>query len=565
MKPGIDSDPGLTRRLHALLTAPMSGSSPHGSLRGTRLSVPLHRLASMTATTTTRSRRLTAKQRAEVAKGLVARTEERRTKTSGVIPEKHRASLGQFFTPSQVAVHLASLFDLPAKDHWRLLDPGAGVGSLTAAVIADAIAHGCTGSIGVTAFELDEGLIEALNETMADCVDTASRAGIQVTAEVVNADFLEWVASHDYLGATDVPRYDFVITNPPYKKVDSRSRTRKLTEMVGCGSPNLYTAFISMALRVMNDGGQLVAITPRSFANGPYFLPFREDLLSRTSLRHVHVFESRSSAFADTDVLQENVIWRADVGAPRGPVVIAHSEAPGEPISAREVPHVEVVSESDPQRFLHFRLDEAADDVAARMAAMACSVTDLGMTVSTGMVVDFRSRDCLTDQRTSETAPMVYPAHLKEGRSHWPAGATKPSHYIVNPASERDLLPEGWYVVVKRFSAKEEKRRVVAAVWDPTAVPGPVAFDNKTNVFHIRKSGLDRDLARGLAAYLNSTFLDDAFRQFSGHTQVNATDLRGLRYPSDAQLRWMGQRLTDGVAWGESLDDLLTEATSRER
>jgi adenine-specific DNA-methyltransferase len=39
-----------------------------------------------------------------------------------------------------------------------------------------------------------------------------------------------------------------------------------------------------------------------------------------------------------------------------------------------------------------------------------------------------------------------------------------------------------------------------------------------------------------LAAFLNSTVLDVYFRQFNGHTQVNATDLRNLRYPSRSQL-----------------------------
>jgi adenine-specific DNA-methyltransferase len=40
-------------------------------------------------------------------------------------------------------------------------------------------------------------------------------------------------------------------------------------------------------------------------------------------------------------------------------------------------------------------------------------------------------------------------------------------------------------------------------------------------------------------AYLNSQEVDDYFRVFSGHTQVNATDLRRLRYPTIEQLKSM--------------------------
>ena len=320
-----------------------------------------------------------------------------------------------------------------------------------------------------------------------------------------------------------------------------------------------------MALRVTADRGQLVAITPRSFANGAYFLPFRRDLLLRTSLRHVHLYESRSSAFADTAVLQENVIWRADVGAQRGAVVISHSESPQHVNVSRSVPHTSVVSDDDANLFLHFRLDEDADAVAGLMDAMPETLTTLGISVSTGIVVDFRSREHLSDVATPNTVPMVYPAHLRNGVSQWPEGCKKPSHFVVTDESRKMLLPEGWYVVVKRFSAKEEARRVVAALWDPTANRSAVAFDNKTNVFHVCKHGLDEDVARGLTAYLNTRFVDDAFRHFSGHTQVNAADLKKLRYPTMEQLRKMGRYTESAEQSGDDTDEILDASMRGER
>ena len=51
------------------------------------------------------------------------------------------------------------------------------------------------------------------------------------------------------------------------------------------------------------------------------------------------------------------------------------------------------------------------------------------------------------------------------------------------------------------------------------------------------------DLAKGLAVFLNSTLMDVYFRQFNGHTQVNATDLRNLRYPTPAQLESLGRKI----------------------
>jgi adenine-specific DNA-methyltransferase len=59
-------------------------------------------------------------------------------------------------------------------------------------------------------------------------------------------------------------------------------------------------------------------------------------------------------------------------------------------------------------------------------------------------------------------------------------------------------------------------------------------------VFHLDSRGLDRATAVGLVCFLNCTLVDVYVRQFSGHTQINAGDLRHLRYPSAAELRSIG-------------------------
>lgn len=48
-------------------------------------------------------------------------------------------------------------------------------------------------------------------------------------------------------------------------------------------------------------------------------------------------------------------------------------------------------------------------------------------------------------------------------------------------------------------------------------------------------------LCHGLVVYLNSTAVDEWFRRFNGHTQVNATDLRRMRYPDRACLVEIGE------------------------
>ena len=97
--------------------------------------------------------------------------------------------------------------------------------------------------------------------------------------------------------------------------------------------------------------------------------------------------------------------------------------------------------------------------------------------------------------------------------------------------------------MVRRFSSKEEKRRIVASVVQPDTFGDAemLGLENHLNVYHENKHGLPEALARGLAMYLNTTGVDENFRRSSGHTQVNATDLKMMKYPSRKALIALGE------------------------
>jgi adenine-specific DNA-methyltransferase len=58
---------------------------------------------------------------------------------------------------------------------------------------------------------------------------------------------------------------------------------------------------------------------------------------------------------------------------------------------------------------------------------------------------------------------------------------------------------------------------------------GLIGIENHLNFFHRKRAGLSVAMAKGLCRFLNSSVADRYFRQFNGHTQVNASDLRAFR------------------------------------
>ena len=278
------------------------------------------------------------------------------------------------------------------------------------------------------------------------------------------------------------------------------------------------------------------------------------------SINRIHVFDYRDRAFEDDDVLQENVILHAIKAHQQERVTISSRADPNDPfITVREVEYAQLVYPDDPNLFIHIVPDGLGQRIGQKVRSLSTSLDELGITVSTGKVVDFRAADFLKEKPDAETVPLIYPSNFSQGYIAWPNGQNrKPSAIRLAQETTSLLVPSGWYVLVKRFSAKEEKKRVVAAIYDPARVDaGLIGIENHLNYYHQNGKGLPPLLAKGLAAFLNSTIVDEYFRQFSGHTQVNATDLRNLKYPSLPQLMAIGDKIGDEFPEQDEIDQII--------
>jgi len=478
---------------------------------------------------------------------------------------KTQDRLGQYFTPHRAAELIAAMPSL--VDHGqtiRVLDPGAGSGMLMAALIQRLAVECPDCTVHVTAVEIDEDVVAALEATVERCLQWAGHRGMSLTVDIRREDFIETATG---LTSVDAPGdFDLVIMNPPYAKLAASSPYRRAVLAHGVDCPNLYAAFLALGVIALKPGGQLVAITPRSFANGPYFERFRTFFLRSLTMNRVHTFESRSTVFSDNGVLQENIVFSGTRDGEVKRVRLTSSRGHVDKAAEHIVDYDVLVRPDDPRKFLRITAGDADAAVAETMRAMPMALASIDLSVSTGKIVDFRSRDNLRDDADLDCVPLIYPGNVRGGVVAWPRSIRKAQGFsILNEADRKMLLPAGCYVLVKRFSAKEERRRIVAAVWDPkTNGDSAVAFENHLNVFHQDGRGFDRNIAVGLSLWLNSSVVDQYFRTFSGHTQVNATDLRSLRYPSLATLQALGTGRSPGLPEQDELDRLVDNVINRD-
>jgi len=469
---------------------------------------------------------------------LLTAVEQTRLRVSKNTDAKKKSQLGQFFTPASIAQFMASLFADGGSSEYRLLDAGAGIGSLSSAFLERCInGELICKNIAITAFELDSHIHEELDGLLASYKDR-----LPLAYEILGGDFIEQAVNK--IQFDHGHGFTHAILNPPYKKIGSNSCHRLLLRQAGIETVNLYTAFVALSLAMMAPGGQIVAIIPRSFCNGPYYRPFRDFVLKSAAIRHIHLFGLRNKAFKDDEVLQENIILLLERGSPQGSVTVTTSTDDSfADLMAHVHPFDRIVFPGDAERFIHIPTS-AGRNAIELSSAVHYSLDELGLKVSTGPVVDFRMKAHLRSMPEPGTVPLLYPAHFVGRNIEWPRlGIKKPNAIQRNAETEKYLYPDGFYCVVRRFSSKEEKRRIVAGVVRPGTFADAEALglENHLNVYHENKRGLPEALAHGLVMYLSTTGVDENFRRSSGHTQVNATDLRMMKYPSRNALIKLGE------------------------
>ncbi len=242
-------------------------------------------------------------------------------------------------------------------------------------------------ALHATVWEIDELLSRDIARTFEHCLSACREVGVAFTGELRQGNFI--LDASDFVGGLfdpeDRPRFHVAIMNPPYRKLRSNSPESASLSAVGIETSNLYSAFVWLAIKLLEQDGELVAITPRSFMNGSYFRPFRQALAHDFAFRRVHVYDARDTAFLGDDVLQENVIFHGIQGRACMPIKITTSRGPDDSgLVERMIKPADLIHPADKEFVLHVVSDETDARISQQMRALPNTLAELVVSVSTG-------------------------------------------------------------------------------------------------------------------------------------------------------------------------------------
>lgn len=471
----------------------------------------------------------------------------------------YRKNHGQFFTPPAVAHFMAGLC-APLQEGSLTVEPAAGAGILVAALAERLAKERTCRRWRVAAYEIDPALRPALCLGLGYTRHWLRERSIPLRFEIIPDDFIIANAVRlrpaPLLEIADAEKAPgLVIANPPYFKIPrSDPRVELLSEVVH-GQPNIYALFMAAAAKALAPEGQMVFITPRSFCSGPYFRQFRKWFFQTISPERVHLFTSRTDTFGQDDVLQENVILAGRKTSGRAEFVTVSSSNGAADLAennVRLVPLHDVLDLDSPDAVFNIPTDPVDDTIRRAFGHWKDRLSSFGLNISTGPIVPFRTGALMNAGNEAASAPVLWMQHIGRMAVTWPLlRFHKPQHIRVQTDTYSLLVPNENFVLIRRFSAKEENCRITAAPYIKGSLPFEyLGIENHLNYLHRPGGTLSQNEAYGLAAILNSRWVDQYFRQLSGNTQINAAELRNLPLPPLDKVNRIGERIqhTGGVS-----------------
>jgi adenine-specific DNA-methyltransferase len=454
-----------------------------------------------------------------------------------------RKERGHFGTAPAIADFMAGMFTQIPSESLRILDAGAGVGTLSAAVCQRVLQQRNPCRLVFELWENDPQLEVHLQRTMETCRKALCESGHEMKFTIQTRDFVLEHAQPSLFAAASTASFDLAIMNPPYFKVRKDSASARAMAHVVHGQPNVYAFFLAVAADLLREGGEMVAITPRSYFNGLYFKRFRKWFFERMTVRRIHVFESRTDAFREDEVLQENVILLAEKAGKAREVLLSSSSGRNfQNVGRQTLPYRRVIEDRSGDQVIRVAASGLEQQIVEAVDNLPHRFRELPFKISTGPVVAFRSTQFLRRQRLDNTAPLLWMHNIRPFVTRFPPKNGKPMHIVVSDESNRLLVPAKRYVLLKRFTAKEEQRRLVAGILESKDSYSPfIGLENHLNYIYKPSGELSSAEALGLAALLNSGLVDHYFRAISGNTQVNAAEIRTMPVPCVEAIRQIGR------------------------
>ena len=472
--------------------------------------------------------------------------------TGKLIREKSKSEnvrLGRLFTKKDTARLMAGMLSLDeSKTVYTVLDPGAGTGILTAAVVEEICKkYSSCKQIFVTCYENDPEFLPMLRDNLERIRKKCRHDyNVKLFVTVYEENYLTDSKNHytvTFFGSVVEDKFDIVICNPPVELVGKTSAECETVGGVTQLKISLAFLFAKLAKRHLEDGGQLVIMLPTLVASASLLTEFRKEMAKELSLEKIHLFIGKQKNKSRAVPLKKNIILAYGKCPRPDTVTISTSFDSGKSVTV--LPPLEydfVVDKNDGTLTLPKNIEDTK--IVKYISTFPETLSGLGLKMSTGLIIDSKCEGLLFTEPIKTSVPVIRPSHMKNGQISFPQPVKRQYVAPVNPSL---VQKNKNMVIIKRVPAGSDERFVNSSIYMAAQLPAYkyISTHNKINFIDTKEknSEICPRLAFGLFALLNSTIYDRYISIVSKSKQINSKEMRSLPLPPRNIIENIGMRL----------------------
>lgn len=436
--------------------------------------------------------------------------------------------LSLYFTPHEIADCFINDVIIIKKDNIKILDPSCGNGMLILKLIEKILTEYAPKEISVYVFDVEAALIDNIKIILK--LINFKKIGINLTIKSYCEDYLE----------SDLNvKFDYIVMNPPYKKVNVSDVPTDLQGII-VGQPNMYHLFIIKALEALDEDGFLYILSPKNYLSGKYTERLRYKLVNEYGFNKIHTFNNRRTFF-DVKITQEICIVHISKEYCEDVYVSYNGN------NTMKLPFEKLILDSK-TNIIQTPRNTNDYDLISKFKKFPKGVIGSSILMKTGKVVQFRVNNNYLHEEEYDNiedgVPLIVYRHINSGKLDYNRlSDTLKNKYITiedNNSTKSLLIDNRNYVILRKNTDKKYDKLISSILYLKDLEINKLGLDNGLAYLTNTDDSLTIVEVRGIQCILMSKQFDDYYRMVNSSHTLNVYEFENLHFPDISTIRSVG-------------------------
>lgn len=457
-------------------------------------------------------------------------------------------SKSQYFTPIEEANKLIEDIEIKKINTIKILEPACGNGILLIKILEKIIINNENlRKIIIHIYEIEEELLNNIKYLMS----IIKFNHIMFEIKYKNEDFLNSI--------NDI-KFDYIIMNPPYKKINAKDVPNRLNKFL-YGQPNLYHLFITKALELLDQNGVICIISPKNYLSGRYTEKLRRYIIMNFSIVKIHTFNDRNKYFSNS-ITQEVCIVHIKK-AHEDKIIISYNDEGKFVVNKNDI-----ILGND--KFIICTPRNIEDyELLGKFKKYPSGTIGEDILVKVGKVVQFRVKGKEINLKEKEFAnysngiPLIVYRHIRGMEINYRELKDKKQNNaitLVNDGNNTSIIVDNSnYVMIRKNIDKKYDKLIHAISYFKTLESHKLAIDNSILYLTNKTDSLSVEVVTGLRFILMSKLFDDYYRMINSSHTINVYELENMNFPDIKTIYNIGNYVIENSIGIENATEVMTK------